>query len=447
MLPFSHSGRCTALRKEFITAFLAAAMLFTGCSLGGSVDSLLSPPKLSEEQNAVYDALMRAVGDKIKLRYPRAGEYRSAFVFSDIDGDGDNEAIVFYEKTGDAESSGNVRVNVIDRRGERWASVYDHAGMGTGVDRAIFSDLGGSGEQSVIIGYTMLSGEKNAQVYSYSGGILKSEYSDTYSTMFVSDLEKDGKNELILIRPENQLKKAALCSVSRGENGKIAETGTVALDKSATEFVNIAAGYVGKETPAIFIDGLSAGQLTTEIVYSVDGQLRNPLYLGESAMIENTRRPAGYPCTDIDLDGTIEIPTLSLFPGYAEDMNVKLYSVDWNIMDNYTVAKKYASYYNVNDGYCFILPSRWDGVVTVKQDAATGEPVFYKYSTDLESSDTELLRVAVASENETDALLEEGYIVIKKKNKTAYLVRCPDIEDEPLILTGTEISNNFYLMA
>ncbi len=437
------------MKGKFVIMLIAAVCLsiFSGCSLGGSVDSLLSPPKLSEEQNAVYDALIKAVGDKVKLRYPRAGEYRSAFVFADIDGDNNSEAIVFYEKTGDTGGGGNVRVNVIDQRDGRWTSVYDHAGMGTGIDRAFFSDLGGSGRQSVIIGYTMLSGEKNAQIYAYRDGILKSEFSDTYSTMFVSDLEKDGKNELIMIHPENQLKKAALCSVSRDENGEIAETGTVNLDKSATEFVNIAAGYVGKETPAIFIDGLSGGQLTTEIVYSVDGQLRNPLYLGESAMIENTRRPAGYPCTDIDLDGTIEIPTLSPFPGYTEDMNVKFYSVDWNIFDNYTVTKKYSSYYNVNDSYCFILPSRWDGVVTVKQDAATGEPVFYKFNTDLDRSDTELLRIAAASESESDALLEDGYIVIKKNNNTVYLVKCPDIADEPLILTGTEISNSFYLMA
>lgn len=440
--------------KKMRFALASAALMFcgvfmTGCSLGGSVDSLLSPPKLSEEQNAVYDALIRSVGKDIRLKYPRAGEYRSAFVFSDIDSEPDREAVVFYEKAGETEGGGNVRINIIDRRGGKWTSVYDHAGAGTGIDRILFSELGESGGQSVIIGYTLLSGERSVQIYSYENGLLTTEYSDTYSTMFTADLERDGNNELILVRPGNQLRKASLSSVSADpESGAITETSSVALDESATEFVSVAAGYVGKETPAIFIDGLSGGQLTTEIVYSVDGQLRNPLYLGESGLIEKTRRPSGYPCTDIDLDGVIEIPTLTLFPGYFEDSaGTKLYSTDWNVFDNYNITKKYSSFYNVSEGYCFILPSRWDGVVTVKRDAATGEAVFCKFRADLLNSTVELLRIAVASEEETGALLDDGYMVLKTNNKTNYLVKCPDLEDEPLILTGTEISNSLFLMA
>lgn len=440
------------MKKNKIIPALAAALcsvFMAGCSFGGSVDSLLSPPKLSEEQNAVYDALIRSAGKDIRLKYPRSGEYRSAFVFANIDSEPDREAIVFYEKAGETEGGGNVRINIIDRRGGKWTSVYDHAGAGTGIDRILFSELGGSGRQNVIIGYTLLSGERSVQVYDYEDGMLESKYSDTYSTMFTADLERDGKNELILIRPGNQTKKASASLVSADpESGEVLETSSVALDESATEFVSVASGYVGKETPAVFIDGLSGGQLTTEIIYSVDGQLRNPLYLGESGLIEKTRRPAGYTCTDIDLDGVIEIPTLSLFPGYFEDSaGTKLYSADWNIFDNYSITKKYSSFYNIGEGYCFILPSRWDGVVTAKRDSATGEVVFCKFRADLLNSTVELLRIAVASEEETGALLEEGYMVLKSNNKTNYLVKCPDIEDEPLVLTGTEISNSLYLMA
>lgn len=418
------------MRKNKVVTALAAAfcsVFMAGCSFGGSVDSLLSPPKLSEEQNAVYDALIRSAGKDIRLKYPRSGEYRSAFVFANIDSEPDREAIVFYEKTGETEGGGNVRINIIDRRGGKWTSVYDHAGAGTGIDRILFSELGGSGRQSVIIGYTLLSGERSVQVYDYEDGLLTSKYSDTYSTMFTADLERDGKNELILIRPGNQMKKASASLVSIDpESGEALETSGVALDESATEFVSVAAGYVGKETPAVFIDGLSGGQLTTEIIYSVDGQLRNPLYLGESGLIEKTRRPAGYTCTDIDLDGVIEIPTLSLFPGYSEDSSgTKLYSTDWNIFDNYSITKKYSSFYNIGEGYCFILPSRWDGIVTAKRDSATGEVVFCKFRTDLLNSTVELLRIAVASEEETGTLLEEGYMVLKSNNKTNYLVKCP----------------------
>ncbi len=438
-------------KKRILKAAAALLTAFTlsGCSSSASVDMLLTPPKLSEEQSAVYDALIKSVGKDIRLQYPRSGDYRSAFIFADIDDEPDSEAIVFYEKTGEIRNSANIRVNVIDRRDGKWTSVYDHAGMGTEIDRIMFAQLGGRENTSIIVGYTLLSGEKSVRVYGYYNGVLATEYSDDYSTMFVTDLERDEKDELVLIRPNNQMKKASVGLVSVGNEGKITETTNVALNEGTTDFVNIASGYVGTGTPAIFIDGLSGGRLTTEIIYPVNGQLRNPLYLGESAMIEQTRRQAGYPCTDIDFDGIIEIPTLSFFPGYTETTpGIRLYSVEWNILDNYSITKKYSSYYNIADGYCFILPSRWDGgVVTAKPDSVTGEIVFYKYRIDLNNSTTELMRIAAVTEAETPALLDEGYMLVKSNNNTNYLVKCPDISDEPLILTGTEISNSFRLMA
>lgn len=428
------------------TALLVAFSL-TGCS-STSVDTLLAPPRLSEEQSAVYDALVKAVGKDIRLQFPKSGDYRSAFVFADIDDEPDNEAIVFYEKTGDTQGDANIRVNIIDKRDGKWTSVYDHAGMGTEIDRIIFSDIG-TRDKGIVIGYTLLSGEKNVRVYSYSDNMLIPEYSDSYSTMFIADLERDHVNELVLIRPNNNMKKASVGLVSTDENGRMNEISGVALNENTTDFVNIASGYVGSGTPAVFIDSISGGKLSTEIIYSVNGQLRNPLYLGESALIEQTVRNAGYPCTDIDLDGVIEIPTHTLFPGYSENTaGIKLYSTEWNVFDNYNIVRKYSSYYNIADGYCFILPSRWNGgVVTAKPDSVTGEIVFYKYRIDINNSTSELMRINVATEEETPALLDEGYFLVKSNNNINYLVKCPDISDEPLILTGTEISNSFFILA
>ena len=55
--------------------------------------------------------------------------------------------------------------------------------------------------------------------------------------------------------------------------------------------------------------------------------------------------------------------------------------------------------------------------------------------------------LVVADESRTAALLEDGYMLLKSNNNLNYLVKCPDAGDEPLVLTGTEISSNFYIMA
>ena len=87
-------------RRWLPAAFcLLCCLLFSGCTPGATVDSLLKPPSLSKEQQQIYLALQDAVGSGITLQYPRAGANLSAFTVVDLDNDGEDEALVFYKKT------------------------------------------------------------------------------------------------------------------------------------------------------------------------------------------------------------------------------------------------------------------------------------------------------------------------------------------------------------
>ena len=66
----------------------------TSCTLSTDVENLLKPPKLSEEQEQIYQALIASEGSKISLKYPRTGNYLSAFIVENIDNEPSNEAIV-----------------------------------------------------------------------------------------------------------------------------------------------------------------------------------------------------------------------------------------------------------------------------------------------------------------------------------------------------------------
>ena len=74
-----------------LSALLLTACLLTGCT-SARADKLLSPPPLSEEQQDITAALYNdnAAGTDIVLEYPMSGG--AAFMFSDIDGSGEDEA-------------------------------------------------------------------------------------------------------------------------------------------------------------------------------------------------------------------------------------------------------------------------------------------------------------------------------------------------------------------
>lgn len=416
--------------------------LLSSCGIGSTVDSMLSPPMISEEQSMIYSALVEATGEDISLIYPRTGDYRSSFVFYDLDGDSENEAAVFYSKITDGESS--VRVNILDSENGQWRSVYDHAGAGSSVEQVFFTDLGGTGNIRMAIGYGYLTPtEKTLKLYRFEDGMLNTEYTESYYRTLSLDLDRDGGSDIAVINCNNENHSAYVSLVTdRGEGAYCAST--VSLSENTVDLPHVIGGFIGEQTPAIFVDGLmSGGSLSTEIIYCVNSRLRNPANLPGSEIPSRTTRSQGLYCRDIDGDGIVEIPEREAFPGYRENTDMQ-YITNWNVFENYSIVKKYSSLTESDKGYAFMLPVRWEGLVTVKSDSVTGEKVFYKYNSSLRESRLELMRILVCSADTAAVRSLEGYTAAASGDNAVYMVKFGDTEDN-LLLTFAEVSNNFYL--
>ena len=84
------------MKAAFLRWAAAAAMTvqLPACNFTASVETLLSPPRLTAEQEQIYQALMKNTGSSVSLKYPKRGEHLSAFTVVDLDGDKMDEAIV-----------------------------------------------------------------------------------------------------------------------------------------------------------------------------------------------------------------------------------------------------------------------------------------------------------------------------------------------------------------
>ena len=112
----------------FFLLFLIFSL--TGCTFSTSIETLLTPPKLTKQQQQIYNALTNSVGNSITLQYPKTGENLSSFIISDLDDDGEAEAIVFYKKNS-AAGEDELRINVLDIKNGKWSSVFYAAADGT----------------------------------------------------------------------------------------------------------------------------------------------------------------------------------------------------------------------------------------------------------------------------------------------------------------------------
>ena len=434
---------------KMIAGAAAMASLLTGCSFGSNIDSLMAPPKLSVEQEQIYSALTDAAGDSISLKYPTSGKYLSAFIVEDIDGDGGNEAVVFYEKTGLTVEENILRINILDRENGKWRSVCDTPAEGSNVEKIIISRLGESDRVQLIIGTTMINrSEKNAAIYNYEpdGRIVKT-FSETCSFIDVTDLDGDEENEFLMLKGSTDDRPSAAEAYKLDSEGRYHQY-SVNLSGSFTEFDKTKYGSLGTGEKALYIDAVSGtGYVQTDIVYMDDMGLHKVFETTEDSLA--TLRPSGCVSMDIDGDGAIEIPVQKLSPGYenaseSEQMNI----TEWMYIDSEKkLRKKYSSYYSVSDGYIFVMPDKWKDRVSVRLDAVNDEIVFCSYTNG--QVGRELMRLYCANDSPSASdRLSNGYNLLRTKGDKSYLAYIPKYEepyDDNLALTAAELSVGFKM--
>lgn len=178
------------MNKSLLAAVAAGAiLLLSGCSpIQMDVEELMSPPKLTAEQAEIDSALKQALGENVKLKYPKSGDFRSAFVFHDIDGDGEEEAIVFYQL-----DSSTTWLTVMDRTDGQWRSTYSSSGLGDDVDFISFANVTDPQREDIVIGWSGESqGDNKVSLYTYEDGRLRSMFKDSYQQLVIVPSDEEG---------------------------------------------------------------------------------------------------------------------------------------------------------------------------------------------------------------------------------------------------------------
>lgn len=442
------------LKRLGLAALSAACVLLTGCSaLNFSVEGLVDAPKLTKEQEEVHQALIESVGSNITLKYPRNGDYRSAYVIANIDDEPDSEAIVFYEYKDNVKDNG-MRINVLDTDEDgKWHSVKELHGAGTDIDKVMISTFGKKSGDLVVVGYqNPATDDKTLEIYSYDQGTFKKVGTDTYSVLETMDINADGTKELVTVQktvnPETE-KISSKASILSMENGELKREHTIDMCDNVSTYVKAVRGMIDGGRSAVFIDSTTAeGLMQTEVVYYRYSNLQNPIQQSKERLLPRCTRPVGYYCTDVDGDTVVEIPSAKPMLGYenavADEM---LYMTTWSVYkDFYTLEEKYTGYYSIPNGFFLAFPKRWADKVTVRRDNDTGDVVCYKYSGDINTSTTELVRFCSATKNNADELEKKGYELVDTRGQLRYFVKFPKDTQDQLVLTIDEVKNNFYII-
>lgn len=318
------------MQKRIISVvclMIAAVIFLSSCDAltFNSAENLVRPPKLSGDEGELQSAFEKAVSEKGEyiLKYPSSGEYRSSFVRHDCDGDGNDEAFVFYSLKAEEMS---VNMYILDYFDGEWVAVGDIPGEGNDIYAIEFCDLNSDGVAEVLVGWSSLDTKANKKLSVYCSYENEQNLNykmlavESYTSMFTVDLDSDGEKEILIAlinsTSDTYTTEAKLLKMSNASNSvfQISSVGRINLYSGISAITQMQAGLSGGRR-YVYIDETAGDSYLTEMLYwdSTQKILASAMLIDAVAISDYpTSRSLDMTCKDIDKDGELEIPVTKL---------------------------------------------------------------------------------------------------------------------------------------
>ena len=363
-----------------MTVCVVLCLCLCGCSLFEfNLSQKLVSPAATGDEGAIQSALETFISgeygaaavDQYKLKYPNAGDYRTAFVIKDLDNDDTSEALAFYALS---EDQPLVHVNYLRKQGKTWKSVADIESESSDIRELRFADLNGDGHMELLVGYEVgMVRDSRLCLYRLTQLGMTEMNAYWYTDLFIGSISDEKKNDVVVFHISNSdyTVEAQLVSM---ENEKMKSRGKVALDGYIGKFNKYKICKFDNGDTGVYVDCEKEGGIAVTELLLWDGKhLSAPFYDSFSNVTTLTARTSELAFADVDADGQIEWPVCEELPLPANGGGETLWLTRWcsyNAEADETVTK----FYSVSvpqDGYLFRLDDAWLGAISASYDTVT----------------------------------------------------------------------------
>lgn len=436
--------------KKWVALVLSVATVFclSACSPRAGSSSLLVPPGVSGDMQLVEKTLKSYVKGSYTLKYPTAGEYRSAYILADLFENGRKEfALALYSVTG-ADNITAMHLNLMKKVDESWVTYSDVQISAVGVEKVEFCDLDGDGTREIVVGWNIYSNiEKKAVVYSLNGESLSAHTQEPYTEFLCGRLRQSGGNDLFILNHSAD-KKEAVAKVLSYENNAFRTLSSCALNGSATAFSAPQLSRLTGGAPAVFVDSTLTNGMQTEVLFFKNGTLVNPLLQQAKGGQLSTFRSSSAVCCDMNDDGFLDIPIMRAANRKATaDAGVtSIHLTNWSSFDGEQLVITLVAAMNYTDGYYLTLPKRWENKITVQREPETRSCSVLLQSEGQQTA-TELVRIRAVAEGEWSKAEggSDAYYELARKSSTVFIAMTGVYNGEEAI-GQTETKSIFHLI-
>ena len=190
-----------------ILLVICICLSLTSCDYKiSSIESLMRPPKLSGESNLLQKAFEESIGNgkSVIMKTPISGQYRSSYLYFDLENDGEQEAIVFYA---DPVLDSTPCASIFKHINGKWKSISKIKGKNEEIYEVNFADINGDNILEILISWTGVvtsdfgtGNERMLSIYSCDGVTTTLLKSEMYTNIFIDDFNNDGSQEIGLFK-------------------------------------------------------------------------------------------------------------------------------------------------------------------------------------------------------------------------------------------------------
>lgn len=358
---------------RILPVLLLLLSMLAGCTVP-SGDDLLTAPKPSKNYQTLQVELEKVLATQIYAA-PLSGENRSTVQLVDLDGDGAEEAVSFFKKSG---NSNEYTVYIHKKVDDAYVLTGTISGSGTGIQSVDYPVITPEGRRGIVISW-QLTGEGMGALTmcDFDQDLAPRVQLETECTaMELTDLNGDGAKDLLLIAGDLKGKRTARLYQYIG--GVLTPTGEASINPEAVaiESNRIYSARVADGMPAVFVEEKTASGvgLTTDIFVFDDGVLHNLALDGEDSATRGTYRPLSVYAADINHDGITELPRAVLMAGYTDaSATDAIFMLDWYA---YSVSEQpqrvCTTYQNVSEEWYLLIDDSWHDQITATKTSESG---------------------------------------------------------------------------
>ncbi len=413
------------MKRLLLFLILSALMLsLSGCVLEPA-ESLYAVPRQMEDFYDLQSAIQAAMPVSGAYCPPTRGDNQQVVQLSDLDGDGEDEAIVFFKSDSDSPLS----LCVFARQESRYVLLAQIDGTGSAFDQVHYAQIDGQGGNEIVVGRKISDQvTQTVNVYSLKNGTLTELMNANYTELITADLDADGLTDVLLLRTDGDAQEG-VAEYYHWRDGQLLREREARMNSSAQAVRRIITGKMSANIPAVFVASEfgQSGIVTDVFVYEGESFRNLALPRDTDTSVQTVREYYVYSC-DIDGDGLIELPRLISLPSLPDDSSTENQSlICWyNLLLDGSACEKVLTYHNYSGLWYLTVPEEWAQELTVSRVVSPVSGQAYAFSLLSGEESTLLFTVAAVSGEEPE--IPTGWEKLAEKGDSLYLCRVSQSE-------------------